>query len=51
LWRIESRVAVGLEVLVEVLFESLFERHVCSILVFGKASKIEETEEIEGSIK
>jgi hypothetical protein len=51
LWWIESRVAVGLEVLVEVLFESLFERHVCSMLGLAKASKMEETEEIEGLIK
>jgi hypothetical protein len=28
LWWVEGRVAVGLEILVEVFFESLFERHV-----------------------
>jgi hypothetical protein len=51
LWWIESRVAVGLEVFVEVLFESLFERHVCLMLIFAKAWKVQETEEIEGLIK
>jgi len=49
LWWVESRVAVGLEILVEVFLEGLFERHDWCMLTLVEASKLEEIEGRLGS--